>query len=83
MSETRQRAHEVIDYIPEATLSTAIGLLEKMLGPVTLALLNAPTDDEPETDEEKAEVAEAHEWLKRNGGKGIPHDEAMRRLGLD
>jgi hypothetical protein len=83
MSETRQRAHEAIDCIPEAKLSTAIGLLEKMLDPVTLALLNAPIDDEPETEEEKAEVAEAHEWLKRNGGKGIPHDEAMRRLGLD
>jgi hypothetical protein len=83
MSETRQHAHELIDHIPETQLSTAVGLLEKILDPVTLALLNAPIDDEPETDEEKAEVAEAHEWLKRNGGKGIPHDEAMRRLGLD
>jgi hypothetical protein len=34
------------------------------------------------TEEERAEVAEAHEWLKRNGGKGFPHDEAMRQLGL-
>jgi hypothetical protein len=83
MSETRQHAHEIIDHIPESQLSTAVGLLEKILDPVTLALLNAPIDDEPETEEEKAEVAEAHEWLKRNGGKGIPHDEAMRRLGLD
>jgi hypothetical protein len=58
-------------------------LLKKILDPVTLALLNAPVDDEPETEEEKAAVAESHEWLKSNGGKGIPHDEAMRRLGLD
>lgn len=83
MSDTRQHAHELIDHIPESQLSTAVGLLEKILDPVTLALLNTPIDDEPETEEEKAEVAEAHEWLKRNGGKGIPHDEAMRRLGLD
>jgi hypothetical protein len=83
MSETRQHAHELIDHIPEAQLSTAVGLLEKILDPVGLTLLNAPIDDEPETEEERAEVAEAHEWLKRNGGKGIPHDEAMRRLGLD
>jgi hypothetical protein len=27
-------------------------------------------------------VAEAREWLARRGGKGIPHEEAMRRLGL-
>jgi hypothetical protein len=83
MSETRQHAHEIIDHIPESQLSTAVGLLEKILDPVTLALLNAPIDDEPVTEEEKAEIAESHEWLKRNGGKGIPHDEAMRRLGLD
>jgi hypothetical protein len=82
MSETRQHAHELIDHIPESQLSTAVGLLEKILDPVTLALLNAPIDDEPVTEEERAEVAEAHEWLKRNGGKGIPHDEAMRQLGL-
>jgi hypothetical protein len=75
MSDTRQHAHELIDHIPEAELSTAVGLLEKILDPVTLALLNAPIDDEPE------EVAEAHEWLKRNGGKRIPHDEAMRLAG--
>jgi hypothetical protein len=82
MSETRQHAHELIDHIPESQLSTAVGLLEKILDPVTLALLNAPIDDEPVTEEERAEVAEAHEWLKRNGGKGFPHDEAMRQLGL-
>jgi hypothetical protein len=83
MSDPRQHAHEIIDHIPESQLPTAVGLLEKILDPVTLALLNAPIDDEPETEEEKAEVAESHEWLKRNGGKGIPHDEVMRSLGLD
>jgi hypothetical protein len=28
-------------------------------------------------------VAEAYAWLRRRGGRGIPHDEAMRRLGLE
>lgn len=83
MSETRQRAHEVIDYVPEAKLSAAIELLKKMLDPVSLTLLNAPFDDEPVTEEEQREIAESEEWLKQNGGKGIPHEEAMRRLGLD
>ena len=46
------------------------------------ALRNAPVDDEPETEEERQAVAEARDWLKRNG-KGIPHTEAMRRLGLE
>jgi hypothetical protein len=83
MSETRQHAHELINHIPESQLSTAVGLLEKILDPVTLALLNAPIDDEPETEEERLEVAESEEWLRQNGGKGIPHEEVMRRLGLD
>jgi hypothetical protein len=40
-------------------------------------------DDEIETEEEKQAVSQARGWLARRGGKGIPHDEAMRRLGLE
>jgi hypothetical protein len=42
-----------------------------------------PLDDEPETEDEKAAVAEARTWFRNNSGKGIPHAEAMRRLGLE
>lgn len=54
--------------MPESQLSTT--------------LRHAPLDDEPETDDEKAAVTEAKTWLQQNGGKGIPHAEAMRHLGL-
>ena len=57
--------------------------LETIVDPVATALRNAPLDDEPETDQEKAAVADAKTWLQNNGGKGIPHAEAMRRLGLE
>jgi len=83
MSDTRQHAHHLIDQLPETQLSALVGLLETILDPVATALRNAPVDDEPETDEEKQEVAEARDWLARRGGKGIPHEEAMRRLGLE
>lgn len=83
MIGTRERAHELIDRIPETQLSDAVGLLEKILDPLHLALLNVPIDDEPEEEHERRAVEESEEWLKQNGGKGIPHDEAMRRLGLD
>ena len=46
-------------------------------------LRNAPWDDEPETEEERLAVAEAEEWLKQNGGKGIPHEQVMWELGLE
>ena len=83
MSDTRQQAHELIDRLPDHQLSALVGLLETMVDPVATAIRNAPLDDEPESDEERQAVTQAHNWLQRNGGKGIPHKEAMRRLGLE
>jgi hypothetical protein len=83
MTNPRQHAHELIDQLPEVQLSGLITFLETIVDPVTTALGNAPIDDEPETDEERDAVAEARDWLNQNGGKGIPHKEAMRRLGLE
>jgi hypothetical protein len=83
MTDPRQQAHQLIDRLPETQVSALVGLLETIVDPVATALRNAPVDDEPETEEEKQAVAEARVWLKRNGGKGIPHEEAMRGLGLE
>jgi hypothetical protein len=78
----RKYAHKLIDRLPESQLSALVGFLETIVDPVTAALRNAKIDDEPETAKEKQHLAKAHDWIKRNGGKGIPHEEAMRRLGL-
>jgi hypothetical protein len=83
MGDTREHAHQLIDRLPETQLSALVGLLEAIVDPVAAALDNAPIDDEPESEEEKQSVSEARDWLKRNGGMGIPHGEAMRRLGLE
>ena len=82
MTDPRQHAHQLIDRLPETQISALVGLLETIVDPVATALGNAPMDDEPETEDEKQAVAEARVWLQRNGGKGIPHEEAMRRVGL-
>ncbi len=82
MTQNREQAHLLIDRLPEMHISALVGLMETIVDPVAAALRNAPMDDEPETEDEKLEAAEAHEWLRQNGGKGIPHEEAMRRLGL-
>ena len=79
----REQAHQLIDRLPEPQLSALVGLLETIVDPVAAALRNAPDDDEPETEDEKQAVAEARDWLASRGGKGIPHDDAMRRLGLE
>jgi hypothetical protein len=83
MSDTRQHAHLLIDRLPESQLSALVGLLETIIDPVAAALRTAPLDDEEETDEERAAVEQARRSLQSNGGKGVPHSEAMRRLGLE
>jgi hypothetical protein len=77
----REHAHQLIDQLPEAQFSALVGLLETIINPVSAALRNAPIDDEPVAEEEECAVAEAREWLSHN--QGIPHAEAMRRLGLE
>ena len=82
MSDTRQHAHELIDRLPETQISTVVGFLESIVDPDKATLQNAPFDDEPETDAERVAVTQARISLQKNGGKGDPHNDAMRRLGL-
>jgi hypothetical protein len=82
MTDPRQQAHQLIDQLPETQISALVGLLEAIVDPVAAALRNAPVDDEPETEDEKQGAAEARDWIARRGGKGIPHSDAMRSLGL-
>ena len=69
--------------MPETQLSALVGFLESMVDPNETSLPDAPFDDEPETEAERNAVAKARTSLQRNGVKGVPHAEAMRRLGLD
>jgi hypothetical protein len=80
--DTRQQAHKLIDRMPESQLSALVGLLETIVDPVAAALAAAPLEDEPISEEEQRATDEARDWLQRNGGRGIPHEEAMRRLGI-
>jgi len=82
MIDPRKQAHQLIDQLPETQISALVGLLEAIVDPVAAALRNAPVDDEPETEDEKQGAAEARDWIARRGGKGIPHSDAMRSLGL-
>lgn len=47
------------------------------------ACRNAPESDEPESEEEARLVAEAEEWVRQTGGKGIPHEEIKREFRLE
>lgn len=80
-TEARTKLHDLIESLPSEDVPTALRVLEALnSSSEPLALRDIPIDDEPETGEERAAVAEARREIEE--GKGIPHDEVMRRLGL-
>ena len=82
MTDIRSEIHEEVDRMTEKEL---VGLKEFLTTfPSRLGAIfrNAPWDDEPFAEEERLAVEEAEEWLKQNGGRGIPHDQVCRTLGL-
>ena len=78
---TKQALHHLVDAIPESDLEAARQALEPLADPFLLALPTAPLDDEPETDEERAAVAEAYEDLAH--GRVRPWEEVRRELAGD
>jgi len=56
---SREELHKLVDHIPESDVAAARKILRSLVDPVELALATAPLDDEPETEEELAEVEKA------------------------
>ena len=88
LTQERRQAQALLERLSPEKLRVVRSLLEVIVDdeeePTEEVMLSkAPLDDEPETDTERAAVAHARGSLKSNGGKGVPHDEAMRRLGLE
>ncbi|MHB8304002.1 MAG: hypothetical protein ACYDC6_14415 [Acidobacteriaceae bacterium] len=76
----KQEAHELIDSMAPGQVAAVVGLLKIMLDPVSVALANAPFDDEPVSKEETREIADARASLARS--EAIPHEEVLREFGL-
>ena len=79
--DRRERLRCLVEFVPEAELRAAERYLEFLVGPDPLirALVNAPWDDEPVTEEERKAVEEAERDLP--AGNLIPHSEVLARLG--
>ena len=63
----RNDLYRLIDSLPESEIQAARRFLEYLRDsrdPVLTALLSAPEDDEPETDEERASVSEARQDIQ-------------------
>ena len=80
---TKATLHQIIEEIPDSELVAAerfLSYLRDMADPVRRALLTAPWDDEPETEDERQAVQEARNELAR--GEVYPLDGVRRELGL-
>lgn len=78
---SRDSLHRLVEELPDVEIARAERVLLALVDdPLIRALHEAPDDDEPETPEEHAAVEEARSEADR--GELVPHEEAMRRLGL-
>lgn len=80
----RGTLHRLVDSLPEEDLTTASRLLVGLTvtaDPLARALLLAPADDEPDTDDDDGGLTEARREFAR--GEGISTEELERELELE
>ena len=78
---TKETLHKLVDLLPESEWEAVYRVLEERMAkhdPVLRAFLNAPEDDEPESEEERAAVEEAYEELR--AGEELSHEDVKKRL---
>jgi hypothetical protein len=79
LTQERQRAHALLDMLPDEKLNVVRNLLEVMVEPLLRSLALAPVEEEEITPETAAALDRARASLAR--GEGIPHDEILREFG--
>lgn len=79
MATTRERLHALLDELADEQLDEVEAAISALAVPYR-PLTEAPEDDEPLTDEDLAAIARGREAYRR--GEAIPHDVAMREIGL-
>jgi hypothetical protein len=76
----KEQAHELINRLSTGQVFAVVGLLEAMLDPVSIALANAPYDDEPVSEEEARDIAESRAAYAR--GEVVSNEEVLAEFGL-
>ncbi len=82
MTDIRSELHEEIERMAEWELRGLKEFLSTYPDKLGVFLRSVPWDDEPFTEEDEKALAESDEWFRQNGGRGIPHEEVIRELGL-
>jgi hypothetical protein len=78
---SKEHAHDLIDRMAPVQVAAVVGLLETMLDPFARALVGAPIDNEPETEEERKAVDASRAWLRQHP-EGIANEEVLAEFGL-
>lgn len=79
-TDPKQQAVELINRLSVGQVFAVIGLLEAMLDPVSISLANAPYDDEPVSEEEARDIAEARSSYAN--GEVVSNEEVLAEFGL-
>jgi hypothetical protein len=75
-SREKRELHDLVEKLPPDQAPAALRYLYFLCAdPVLLSLLNATSDDEPYTDQQRAEDAEAAASIA--SGEGIAHEEIL------
>jgi hypothetical protein len=75
---TKEHAHALIECMALVQVPVAVKILEKMLDPVSLALANAPYEDEAVSEEEEQAVVRA----KAETGPATSMEDVLAELGF-
>ncbi|MBV9506691.1 MAG: hypothetical protein JO323_16995 [Acidobacteriia bacterium] len=79
----KQHAHELLERLPPSQMATVIRFLEFMLlDPVARAVVTAPPDDEPVTEQDRRRFHEGQTWFGQRGGKGISMADVLAEFDL-
>lgn len=80
-SAEKRQLHELVDQLPPERSGAFLRALSSLSAdPVLLSLLNAPADDEPYTERQRSEDAEAEDAIAR--GEGIQHEHLLREFAF-
>jgi hypothetical protein len=72
----REELHVLLDRIPDSDVATARKILRALADPVELALLNAPTEDEPLSAHEQA-AWDADQSRLHKGVLPVSHEKQL------
>ena len=81
MTEICKAVHAGVDRMTDRQVTNLKEFLATFPSPLAVTCRNAPESEEPLTEEEARLVAEAEEWIRQNGGRGIPNEEIDREFG--